>query len=57
MTIALNSVINWKVLGMMESFQRICFGHAFFKASSFVVVEIISKGLKYVSIKSTQINL
>jgi hypothetical protein len=32
MTIILKFVVNCEVLGMEESFQGICFGHAFFKA-------------------------
>jgi hypothetical protein len=32
MTIALKSIISCDMLGLKESFQGICFGHAFFKA-------------------------
>jgi len=32
MTTALKFVVDCEVLGLEESFQRTCFGHAFFKA-------------------------
>jgi hypothetical protein len=39
----------------MEIFQGTYFGHVFFRACQYAIVkEIISKGLIYVSIKSTQ---
>jgi len=58
MTIALKLVVNCEAWGVMEIFQGTYFGDAFFKArQNAIVKEIISKGLIYVSIKSTQIYL
>ncbi len=55
MTIALKLIVNCEAWGVMENFQGTYFGHAFFKACQYAIVkEIISKGLIYVSIKSTQ---
>jgi hypothetical protein len=55
MTTTLQFVVNCEVLGMEESFQGICFGHAFFKACQYRIdEEFFCKNLKYVSIKSTQ---
>jgi hypothetical protein len=39
-TTTLKFVVNYEVFGMEESFQGICFGHAFFKACQYRIVEI-----------------
>jgi hypothetical protein len=58
MTIALKSIINCDVLSLEESFQGICFGHAFSKAcQSTTTIEKLCKDLQYVSIKTTQRDL
>jgi len=55
MTSALKFIVNCESLGLEESFQGTCFGHAFSKACSYgIVKEKIYINLKYVSIKSTQ---
>jgi hypothetical protein len=55
MTTTLKSIINCDVLGLEESFQRTCFGHAFSKACSYATIdENFCKGLRYVSINATQ---
>jgi hypothetical protein len=52
MVVTLKSRVNCEALGMMENFQGICFGHAFFKACQYAIVEeLVYTGLKYVSIK------
>jgi hypothetical protein len=52
-TIALKFVVNCEVLGMEESFQGICFGHAFLKACQYgTTKEKVCKNLKHISIKS-----
>jgi len=54
MTIVLIFVVNCEVLGMEESFQGTCFGHALSKACQYgIVEEFFSKNLKHISIKST----
>jgi hypothetical protein len=52
MTIALKFVVNCEILNMEESFQGICFGHAFSKACQYgIVEEKVCKNLKHISIK------
>jgi hypothetical protein len=54
----LKFVVNCKYLGIEESLQGTCFGHAFSKACQYGTAEEKNcKNLKYVYIKSTQINL
>jgi hypothetical protein len=55
MTIVLKYVVNCEVLGMEESFQGTCFGHAFSKACQYrTTKEKVCKNLKHIYIKSTQ---
>jgi hypothetical protein len=55
MTLALKSVVSCDVLGLEESFQSTCFGHAFLKVCWYVIVdEKVCKGLWYISIKVAQ---
>ncbi len=54
----LKSIISCDMLGLEESFQGICFGHAFSKACQYVTTkEFFCKDLQYVSIKSVQRDL
>jgi hypothetical protein len=39
MTTTLKSMVNCEVLGIEESFQGTCFGHAFFKACQYGIVK------------------
>ncbi len=58
LTTALKSMVNYEVLGMEESFQGTCFGHAFFKACQCgTIEEFFCKNLKHIYIKSTQFDL
>jgi len=58
MTIVLKFVVNYEVLGLEESFQGTCFGHAFSKAYQYgTAKEKVCKNLKHISIKSTKFNL
>jgi len=58
MTNALKYVVSCECLGLEESFQGGCFGHAFSKACQCGSTnEIGCKNLKQISIKSTQIDL
>jgi hypothetical protein len=44
--------MNCEILGLKESFQGTCFGHAFSKARQYVTTyENVCEGFKYVSIK------
>jgi hypothetical protein len=53
MTTSLKFVVDCEILGMEESFQGICFGHAFPKACQYGTIEKkIYKNLKHISIKS-----
>ncbi len=55
---ALKSIVNCESLGLEESFQGTCFGHAFSKACQYGTAwEKVCRNLKYVFIKSTQTNL
>jgi len=52
MTIALKFVVKCEVLGLDESYQGPCFGHAFSKACQYATTnEKVYKNLKFVSIK------
>ncbi len=55
MTGVLEFVINCNILGFQGSFQGPHFGHAFSKTYRYVTKN--EKGLKYISIKTTQFNL
>jgi hypothetical protein len=58
MIATLKSIISCEIFGVVESFKGTCFGHAFFKACQYEIVEKrVSKGLKYVSIKFAQVDL
>jgi hypothetical protein len=58
MTNVLKSIVKCDSLGIEESFQGTCFGHAFSKACQYgTVEEKVCKNLKYVSIKSPQVDL
>jgi hypothetical protein len=55
MTTSLKSIVSYDMLGLEESFQDICFGHAFSKACQYVTIEEkVCKHLQYVSIKATK---
>jgi len=52
MTTILKFVVNCEGLGLEESFNGTCFGHAFSKTCQYVIAENrVCKNLKYVSIK------
>jgi len=52
MTTTFKFIINCEVLGLEESFNGTCFGHAFSKTCQYAnVQERVCKNLKYVSIK------
>ncbi len=54
----LNFVVNCEAFGIEESLHGTCFGHAFSKACQYGIAEERNcKNLKYVSIKSAQIDL
>ncbi len=55
MTITLKSIIGCDILVLEESFQGICFGHAFSKACQYATTkEKVYKDLWYVLIKAAQ---
>jgi hypothetical protein len=50
MVVALKSIVNCNILGLWESFQGFCFGHAFFKAYQYgTTYDFFCKGLMYLS--------
>jgi hypothetical protein len=54
MTSTLNVIISCDILGLEESYQSICFGHAFSKACQYATInEKVCKNYTYVSIKTT----
>ncbi len=54
-TTVLKSIVSCDMLGLEESFQGTCFGHAFSKVCQYVIIEeIFCKDLPYVSIKFAQ---
>jgi hypothetical protein len=54
----LKFVAKCEVFGLDESFQGICFGHAFSKACQYATIDIkVCINLKFVSIKFAQSNL
>ncbi len=58
MTFAWKIVISWDSLGLEESYQGICFGHAFSKACQYAIAnDKVYKDLTYVFIKIAQGNL
>jgi hypothetical protein len=44
MTTILKSIVNCEILGVMEIFKGTCFGHVFFIAYQYTIVEKISLG-------------
>jgi len=55
MTTTLKSIVSCDMLGLEESLQGTCFGHAFSKACQYATIEEkVYKDLQYVSIKSAQ---
>jgi hypothetical protein len=53
MRIALKFVVKCEVFGLNESFQGVCFGHAFLKTCQYVTIdEKVCKNFKFISIKS-----
>ncbi len=53
--IVLKSVVNCGILGLVESYQGTCFGHAFSKAYQYAMIdENFCKDFTYVSIKNAQ---
>jgi hypothetical protein len=58
MTIVLKAIVCYDILGLEESYQGTCFGHAFSKACQYVTTnEKVCKNLTYVFIKITQRDL
>jgi hypothetical protein len=58
MSITLKSIISCDILGLEESFQCTCFGHAFSKACQHATTkEKVCKNLPYVLIKFIQRDL
>jgi hypothetical protein len=52
MITTLKSIVSCDVLGLKESFQGTCFGHAFSKMCQYVIIDTkVCEALKYVSIK------
>jgi len=49
-TSALKSIVKCEILGLDESFQGTCFGHAFFKAFQYVTIdEKVCQNLWFIS--------
>jgi hypothetical protein len=58
MTTTLKVVVNCKSFGLKNNFQGTCFGHVISKACQYgTVEEKVCKDLKYVYVKSTQVDL
>ncbi len=58
MTTTLKSIVSYDMLGLEESFQSTCFGHAFSKACQYATTEEkVCKDLQYVLIKFAQKDL
>jgi len=56
--IVLKSVVSCDILGLEESYQGTCFGHAFSKAYQYAMIdEFFCKNFTYVYIKNAQGNL
>ncbi len=54
MSSTLKIIISCDILGLEESYQSICFGHAFSKACQYATTnEKVCKDFTYVSIKTT----
>jgi len=54
MIYTLKIIISCGILGLEESYQSICFGHAFSKACQYATTnENVYRDLTYVSIKTT----
>jgi hypothetical protein len=54
-TIALNLVVSCDILGLEESYQGICFGHALSKVYQYATIdEKVCKDFRYVYIKNAQ---
>ncbi len=57
MTTTLKSIMRCEVIGLDESFQTTCFGFFSSKVCQYVIIdEKVCKNLKFVSIKSTQLD-
>ncbi len=55
MIITLEIVASWDILGLEESYQGICFKHAFSNACQYAIMdEFFCKDLTYVCIKIAQ---
>jgi len=53
MRIVLKFVVKCEVFGLNESFQSVCFGHAFSKACQYATInKKVCKNFKFISIKS-----
>ncbi len=53
--IALKVVVSCDILGLEESYQGACFGHAFSKAYQYATIdEKVCKDFTYVSVKNAQ---
>ncbi len=58
MIFVLKYIICCETLGLQESFNGICFGHAFSKACQYATIdEKVCRNIRYVSIKAIQANL
>jgi len=58
MTLVWKLVVNYEALGLEESYQRTCFGHAFSQACQYVIVdEKVCRNLKHVSFKFAHVDL
>jgi hypothetical protein len=58
MTIVLKLVVNYEALGLEESYQGTCFGHAFSKACQYVTAnEKVCRNLKHISLKFVHVDL
>jgi hypothetical protein len=58
MTITFKLIVKCEILGLDESFQCTCFGHVFSKVCTYVTIdERVCKNLRFISIKSTQLDL
>jgi hypothetical protein len=54
MTIALKSIVSYDILSLIESFQGSFFGHTFFKACQYALInDFFCNGLKYIFVKTT----
>jgi hypothetical protein len=57
MLIVLKLVVNYEALGLEESYQGTCFGHAFSECQYVTIDEKVYRNLKHVSLKFSHVDL